>query len=241
MKPQAFTLIELLVVISIIAILASMLLPAVGMIRDMAKQTSCTNNQHQMMLAIHAYAQDNEGFTPTVDTAASSPQFFGPRNWFSRLMYQEYLPSDCVVSWPPGPTINSPSMRWPNPVSCTVFRPPANPTAQAGANTVYGVRWNLGGALAGNGEIFDSSQGGPAFLGSLRPTIPFIIDTVNTGAPTQSGSYWVATATVNNIAVNLVHRKQRAVAGYGDGHAAAVDRATLLTQSILNGVIWSPP
>ncbi len=57
----AFTLIELLVVISIIAILASMLLPAVGMIRDMAQQTKCSSNLRQFAIGNNAYATDNEG------------------------------------------------------------------------------------------------------------------------------------------------------------------------------------
>lgn len=60
----AFTLIELLVVIAIIAILAAMLLPALGRAKESGKRIACINNLHQLNLASQMYKDDNQGLFP---------------------------------------------------------------------------------------------------------------------------------------------------------------------------------
>jgi prepilin-type N-terminal cleavage/methylation domain-containing protein/prepilin-type processing-associated H-X9-DG protein len=63
-SPRGFTLIELLVVIAIIAILAAMLLPALGKAKQKTQGVYCMNNGKQMMTAIHMYGSDNKDLLP---------------------------------------------------------------------------------------------------------------------------------------------------------------------------------
>lgn len=60
----AFSLIELLVVISIIAVLASMLMPAIGSVRESARMLNCLNNLRQVGLAETAYTTENDAMLP---------------------------------------------------------------------------------------------------------------------------------------------------------------------------------
>lgn len=68
----AFTLVELLVVIATIAILAALLLPALGTAKTKAKRTTCLNNLGQINYAIQMYAGDNGDLLPMITNTTTS-------------------------------------------------------------------------------------------------------------------------------------------------------------------------
>ncbi|UCC21701.1 MAG: type II secretion system protein [Planctomycetota bacterium] len=63
-KSKGFTLVELLVVIAIIALLMSILMPALRRVRKQAQGVLCQSNLHQWATILLMYANDNEGSNP---------------------------------------------------------------------------------------------------------------------------------------------------------------------------------
>ena len=81
-KIKAFTLIELLVVISIIALLVSILMPALAKARDQAMRTLCASNIHQCVTGCIMYSLDNDDKVPPgySDSLHNETYFWGGYN-----------------------------------------------------------------------------------------------------------------------------------------------------------------
>jgi len=129
---KGFTLIEILFVISIIAILAALLMPALSTAKDRGKLIKCINNMHQLGIAFQMYANDWSNRVPRgqQDITDSNAGPYPNAAWSIHLQWRRYLPgigtnywlfptnnsvllcpSDPPESWSPPITNNPPLMQ----------------------------------------------------------------------------------------------------------------------------------
>ena len=140
---RAFSLTELLIVIAIIAILAGLLLPAVGRSKAKAYNAGCVSNLRQLGIATRAFADDNQERLPSAEILPTQP--IDPQNPLPRIC-------DVLASYV-GKTAGT------NTNSATVFKCPAD---KMGRFVSEGSSYEWNADL--NGHRIDESLTHSAFL-----------------------------------------------------------------------------
>ncbi len=212
-----FTLIELLIVISIIAILAGMLMPALSRARDMAYRATCLNNQKEIGLAFSFYLSDNKEIYPG---GSSAQENYNSMAWHNLFLIQKYITYKSLAD--KSLKVDNPDYGQPGENTSAVR---ITDTSASGCN-YPGYGYNYMGIGSDNAASQAWAIGTNAHLAEIRyPGKLFLVLDARDADLTRGGSYNCAAypLTIAGSGVADAYRHKNSInILYGDGHAGNV-------------------
>jgi len=216
-RGRGFTLIELLVVISIIAILAALLLPALARAKYQGQRTSCINNIKQQYLSQIMYAGDNRQGFP--DHADGTPDYQRtgqpPGHSIVDLMLHAYVPNAWITICPI--TAGNFGSDWPNYANPANFATTGKPTEDDG----------YGGWTSGATNVYTTYM----WMANFTPTPTFLDATgVANADPNANEPAWPVKATDCTSRKAFITHRVSASPGsrfWDVGHNGGYDETTL--------------
>lgn len=244
-RRHAFTLVELLVVIGIIAMLISILLPALNKARAAAQAAQCLSNLKQVNMAFILFANDNKGYLPQTSGAypgTASVEVNGvPMNmsirWFGGFQGSTFYPEGSPLRkyWGKATVAGCPTFEVDD-----LIRPEYGPVDYA-YNTLYGrqYEWVVGNNNTLTPNVEDKKRlmsGYGIKLAKIRRSSDkaltwdsarlngTVIDRIPWGYPTAGFSTAVPAVLATQPTFHARHNKRGNV-GWADGHASPAEPA----------------